>query len=233
MHFSYILFAFSIIINENVDRNINLTTQIVKIKEIVTFRNGYKGNITTYSYVIEDPLNAHVEFYQNDKILDNDIVTYKNETYKEYVVKLSKPIRSYDKCTITVKILKPNQLKLLNKMRKPDESQLCQYVGNVFFYSKYTTKNYKCIIDVKNRVLEMSQKFYQDDDDRIIYKVIELRPFSKRKLKLIFENYRPYYLVNDLERTIYVSHYGKILVREKINISNIGKIYALLFEFFH
>lgn len=226
LHFSFILLAVGVIINENVDRNVNLTTQIVKIRENITFQNGYKRNITSYSYILENPINSYVEFYQDKKKLANEIVVYKNETYQEYIVKLLRPVKSFDKDTIRVKVLRTNNVRLLNKKRKPGESQVYEFTSNAFIYSKYITKNFKCVVDVKNTILELSENFHTDDG-RIIYKVIELRPYSKRRFKLVFENNEPSYEVNDLERTIYVSHYGKILVEEKINISNAGNVSAL------
>lgn len=224
LHLSFAVCTFAVIINEYVDRKVDLTTQIVKTKESIVFKNAYRSNISTYSYLLEYPLNGHIDFYQDERKLEHEssFMSYNNKTYKEFLIKLLHPIKAYENATIIAVFFQLDKLKLLNKKRKVDESQIYQYIGNLFFFSKYVSKNFKCVIDIKNPVVEVSEKFHRKDDDVIIYKAIEMKPYSTKNFELIFENNEPFYVINNLERTIFISHYGRILVEDKINITNTG-----------
>lgn len=219
--FSCATLALAVIYNEDVEREIDLTTQLARIKEVIKFRNGYKGNIATYSYILQDPYNTHVEFFQDDKELQYEIVLPRNETFREFVVKLSHPVKSNKFSRIIVHKVRVGHVKLLNVVRNRGENQIFQYEDNIYFYSKYWTKKFNCVLSVKNEVLEITEKFHQNDEN-ITYRVIEIKPFSSKFFKIIYVNNVPMYVVNSLERTIDVSHYGKIFVEDKVNISNAG-----------
>lgn len=218
------------IINLQVERNTDVATQLLKIRDLITFQNDNITKTATYVYTIENQNeNFFVEFFENDTKLEHSIVENDpNQTYLNLNVYLNNFLRPLETATIRVEIIYIKKIKPLNKTRKYGESQLLRYTGNLYFYSNYLTENFMCAIEIKKPIVYSSEKFVPKND-MIIYRSINLKPFSNKKFTIIYENDDPFFIVNYLERTIDVSHYGSIFVEDNVSIRNGGKCVLLLF----
>lgn len=105
------------------------------------------------------------------------------------------------------------------------EKQLVQYFGNQYVYSLYKTTSQKTTIQVGTKKVESFSKLNPTSqiDTSIVYGPYKnIAPLSFNKLSVHYENNSPFLVVENLERSIEVSHWGNIAIEEKIEIVHAG-----------
>lgn len=112
----------------------------------------------------------------------------------------------------------------------PDEisQQDKQYVlfkGNHYYYSLYATKTQTTVVNLASEKTESYSQLKptSKSDSSITYGPYEnVKPFEQSELSVHFENNSPFLTVNNLQRTIEVSHWGNIAVEETVDMYHSG-----------
>lgn len=155
--------------NKNVDRTIDLTSQLVKISYKITLEHTAKKNINSYTFPIADDYKDKLSF-----------ISIKDSAKKE--IKLDRANVEDGQYTITLPNGTPTQViyietvftkSLLPYPTQIDQSdkQLVRYFGNVYFYSPYKTITQKTTFHLSTKNIESftNIKPVQQSDTTLTY----------------------------------------------------------------
>lgn len=136
--------------NKNVERTIDLTTQLVKIQEKITYKSN-SGD--SYTYVVPADKCEHLAFISVKDALKKELKTVEEKTARgsEYTVTITSastnPILYVE--TVYTKDLQPFPTQITQL-----ERQLVRYFGNAHFYSPYKTITQKTTIQLASKNVE-------------------------------------------------------------------------------
>jgi oligosaccharyltransferase complex subunit alpha (ribophorin I) len=105
------------------------------------------------------------------------------------------------------------------------EKQLVQFRGNHYYYSLYPTRAQTTQVNLASDKTESYSQLKPTakSDSTITYGPYEnVKPFEQNELNVHFENNAPFLNVNNLQRSIEVSHWGNIAVEETIDLYHSG-----------
>ncbi|CAH0557886.1 unnamed protein product [Brassicogethes aeneus] len=218
------------IINKNVERSIDLTSQLVKISSVITIENAGKESVQNYLIVVESPVNGNLSIITVKDALKEDVKFKPAEIegrkdLTAYNVILKQPLDSGRATVITVetiftKSLVPHPTSILQK-----EKQLVRYFGNAYLYSPYNTKKQTTNVALSSRSIENYTKLKpsSQSDSTITYGPFQdIQSYSNEEIVVHYENNAPFLTVSRLERNIEISHWGNIAIEENIEIHHTG-----------
>ncbi|XP_017769904.1 PREDICTED: dolichyl-diphosphooligosaccharide--protein glycosyltransferase subunit 1-like [Nicrophorus vespilloides] len=201
-------------VNTFVDRRVNLETQLIRVWTTVRFIRHGSESENIYEYLIDDYEAQHyVRFTDRDgSILDhklmNDETVHVNLSNEQDLFHVEEVFWN---CIVVLQKRKP--------FRKPD---YIRYIGNIYYYSRYTTLRYnvKYVIDTH---------YYVNIEPHVVnnytseYKFTNpLAALSKKRIEFEIITSKPLIHVISLERIIDVSHYGRISIHERVVLQNNG-----------
>lgn len=105
------------------------------------------------------------------------------------------------------------------------EKQLVQYFGNHYVYSVYPVTSQKTTVQLGTKKVESFSKLNPTSqiDTAIMYGPYKnIAPLSINKLSVHYENNSPFLIVNNIERSIELSHWGNIAIEEEIEVMHAG-----------
>ncbi|XP_023017280.1 dolichyl-diphosphooligosaccharide--protein glycosyltransferase subunit 1 [Leptinotarsa decemlineata] len=218
------------LVNKNVERSIDLTSQLVKISTTITLENTGKDPIRSF-LIAEEPRNlGNVSFRsvkdssKNDlKFTPSDVDNHEDKKFYNVILKQSiEPGRSVSVVMeeVLMKSLEPYPNSITQK-----EKQLVRYFGNHYFYSPYFTTKQKTDVTLSSRGVENYTKLkpVSLSDSTISYgPYSSIQPFTDDEMVIHYESNAPFLTVTRLERFIEVSHWGNIAVEEHIEIRHTG-----------
>lgn len=212
--------------NKNVERNIDLASQLVKISYKITLDHKSKKNIPAYTYILPEEERHHLSFISGKDASKKEIkfVESKGVNGVEFTFALTgtsaTPVVYIE--TVFSKALKPYPTHI-----GQSDKQLVQYFGNVYFYSPYKTVAQKTTVQLASRSVEsFTQIKPTSQSDAVLnYGPYDnIAPLTKEELVIHYENNSPFMTVTRLERVIEVSHWGNIAIEETIDILHSGAI---------
>ncbi|XP_058446130.1 dolichyl-diphosphooligosaccharide--protein glycosyltransferase subunit 1 [Malaya genurostris] len=210
--------------NKNVDRTIDLTSQLVKISYKITLEHKSKKAINSYLFIIQNEERERLAFIAAKDSSKKDLKLTETPSPKGVIFSMTLPAGSSNPVvyidTVFTKSLKPYPTSIAQT-----ERQLVQYFGNVYFYSPFKTVTQKTTVHLSSRNVESYTQFKPvvQSDSTITYGAYDnIAAFSVEPLAVHFENYTPFMTVTTLERVIEVSHWGNIAVEETIDIVHSG-----------
>ncbi|XP_044008598.1 dolichyl-diphosphooligosaccharide--protein glycosyltransferase subunit 1-like [Aphidius gifuensis] len=219
------------VVLKNVDRIIDLQSQLTKITTKIVIENSGKTSINNFLFTIESPNNESLSFISaqtrdaSRSKLDISKKQLNNNIYYEIILKDS--LQSGRSTSVEIETISTHQLEPYPKEITQKEKQLVKYNGNIYLYSPYYILKQTTHIILPSRNIESFTKLkpYTSTDTTITYGPFDKRvPFSKDNLNIHFENNNKFLTVKKLERVIEISHWGNIAVEETIDLLHTGAL---------
>lgn len=210
------------IVNQYVTRVIDIKTQIIKIRNTIVFKNEGPEIVKSYEFVTEPNIDRpFVLFFNEETVKLEHEVNYNNHSFQVIFDRSVKPNETYK---MIAELAYVGGITPYYKTRKQGEVQVLLYKGNVHFYSLYATTflqtTYICKSDV---VVNLTLTPHSQKGNQLVFRYFKIEPYSLQIVNIRFETEEPVLVVTELLRTIDVSHFGKIIVEDKIILENKGK----------
>lgn len=139
--------------NKNVERTIDLTTQLVRIQHRISIENTDKKDINTYVFVVPNENAEQLSYISVKDSSKKELKTVDEKTPEgvRYTVTLQTPSPNpvlYVE-TVYTKSLIPHPAEIVQSDR-----QLVRYFGNAHFYSPYKTLSQKTTVQLASKHVE-------------------------------------------------------------------------------
>ncbi|KAH8246780.1 hypothetical protein KR038_010357, partial [Drosophila bunnanda] len=206
------------IVNTNVERTLDLTSQLVKTNTKISAEDAAGKAIVEYVFFVAEPSLAYIAVKDN---ADKNVQVRKND---EQSFTLTFPKASAKQTFVVETVSSKGILPHPEEIRQNDK-QFVRYVGNLHLYSKYKTNAQKTSVKLSSsNILSHTQvKPYSVSANKITLGSYEnVEAFSQEPLVIHYENSSPFVTVNTLERTLEISHWGNIAVQEAIQMTHTG-----------
>ncbi|CAG9839818.1 unnamed protein product [Diabrotica balteata] len=218
------------LIYKNVDRTIDLTSQLVKITSTITLENAGADPIKNFLLAEQPSLVGQVAFKgaKDSAKQDLNILTaqVENQSDKKFhKVILRQNLEPGRTATVVVEEILIKSLIPYPNSISQKEKQLVRYFGNHYIYTPYTVVKQKTDVTLSSRSIENYSKLkpVTQTDSTIHYGPYgEIAAFAVDELSVHYENNAPFLTVVHLDRTIEISHWGNIAVEEQIEIKHTG-----------
>ncbi|KNC26798.1 hypothetical protein FF38_06339 [Lucilia cuprina] len=212
------------LINKNVDRILDLSTQLAKetLKISVTDDAGKQFN--KYSLVIPEEFANSLSYVSVKDARKKELTVRRVEKDQQIYINVELPTavnnQEFFVELVYSQVIKPYPVEI-----KQSEKQLVKYNGFLYFYTPYKTVEQKTqvVLSSSNVIAYNQTKPYNLAGSKIKYGPYEnVAAFTKENLYIHYENQNPFMTVNRLERTIQISHWGNIAVEENIQLTHSG-----------
>ncbi|XP_058819683.1 dolichyl-diphosphooligosaccharide--protein glycosyltransferase subunit 1 [Topomyia yanbarensis] len=210
--------------NKNVDRTIDLTSQLVKISYKITLEHKSKKPINNYLFIVQNEERERLAFISAKDSSKKDLKLTETASPKGVIFSMNLPSGSPNPVVYIDTVFTKSLLPYPTSIAQTDR-QLVQYFGNVYVYSPFKTVTQKTTVHLSSRNVESYTQFKPavQSDSTITYGPYDnVAAFSVEPLTVHFENFTPFMTVTNLERVIEVSHWGNIAVEETIDIVHSG-----------
>lgn len=215
---------------KNVDRSIDISSQLVKITSKITLENTGATPVKNFLIAVEEFAKKNVAFIgakdSNNKDLRLAETTVRGYDYvKFWRVELKDPVNAGASSLITVETVLTKALQPYPTAITQQEDQLVKYNGNLYVYSPYYVTSQKTNVIMNTKSVESFTKVkpFSQQDGAIQYGAYpNAKPFSEKELVIHYRNNSPFLTVTRVERLIEVSHWGNIAVEEVVEIEHTG-----------
>ncbi|XP_002075156.4 dolichyl-diphosphooligosaccharide--protein glycosyltransferase subunit 1 [Drosophila willistoni] len=207
------------IVNKNVERSLDLSSQLVKSTIKITAEDTTGKPLKEYVLILNEPNLSYISVTDGSK---NEIQARKSNGGLQYVITFGS---SSAHQIILVETVSTKNIMPYPEEIKQHEIQFAKYVGLVHLYSNYETYSQKTIVKLgTSNILSHTQvKPFSTATDKLIFGPYEnIKALSKQELVIHYENQTPFMTVKNLERTIEVSHWGNIAIQESIQLAHSG-----------
>merc|ERR1719513_109057 len=223
---AFLAVAGATLVNDEVQRTIDLRSHLVTVATKVTLKNTGDKSVSRFTFQV-DPKHAselnYISFTQGD-----DVKLTAKKDGDSYTVLLPKTLSAGGEASYSAEEVYGNTLTIFPEKITQSQNQLAVYEGNVFFYSPYKTTDQSTTVELPSATVESYTKTHnaEKSDTTIKYEgsddLENVAPSSSAAMKIHFENNEPFLVVSQLERNIEVSHWGNIAVWEDIRVSHNG-----------
>ncbi|KAJ9589559.1 hypothetical protein L9F63_017247 [Diploptera punctata] len=227
----YIARGQSVLINEDVKRTVDISSQIVDIKHDIIIFNDGNLPIKKFYFHIEKKMVSYLSYIDANsgghKLQVKKVKKNKLEDIEYWEIKLKSVLKIGQRANVQVitdftQVLIPYPTHIIQS-----ESQLVKYIGNSYFYSPYFTKvqttSIVCYSDKFESFTILEPVSVQNNV--ITYGPYEnISPFSIQNLTIHYLNNGHFIVITNLERTIEVSHWGNIAVEEIVELHHTGAL---------
>ncbi|XP_023945584.2 dolichyl-diphosphooligosaccharide--protein glycosyltransferase subunit 1 [Bicyclus anynana] len=215
---------------KNVDRTIDISSQLVKINSKITFENTGKSPVKSFLLAVESSSKSKLAFIggkdSNNKdlrLVETTVKGYDNAKF--WRVDLKESINAGSTASAVVETVYSKALQPYPTAITQQEEQLVKYIGNLYFYSPYPVTSQKTNVILNTKTVENFTKVkpFSQLDGTIAYgPYTNTAAFTEKELLVHYKNNSPFLTVTRLERLIEVSHWGNIAVEETIEIEHTG-----------
>uniref|UniRef100_A0A224X9L2 Dolichyl-diphosphooligosaccharide--protein glycosyltransferase subunit 1 n=1 Tax=Panstrongylus lignarius TaxID=156445 RepID=A0A224X9L2_9HEMI len=220
------------IVVKNVDRSIDISTQLTKVLCKIQIENIGKTAINKFVFSIESPLSSKVS-YLSAQTADISKSTLKTtptriqgkESDNFWNIDLREPLLPGKLNTFEVEYILTDALIPYPTSITQKEKQLVKYVGNHYVYLPYTSQRQTTTVNLGSRIIENFSKLnpISQSDSTITYGPYQQVPaYANDPMSVHYENNSPFLKVLRIERVIEVSHWGNIAVEETIDLLHTG-----------
>ncbi|XP_017025903.1 dolichyl-diphosphooligosaccharide--protein glycosyltransferase subunit 1 [Drosophila kikkawai] len=206
------------IVNTNVERTLDLTSQLVKTTTRISAEDAAGKAIAEYVFFVAEPSLAYIAVKDS---ADKNVQVRKND---EQSFTFTFPKASAKQTFVVETVSSKGILPHPEEIRQNDK-QFVRYIGNLHLYSKYKTNAQKATVKLSSsNILSHTQvKPYSVSANKITLGSYEnVEALSQEPLVIHYENSSPFVTVNTLERTLEISHWGNIAVQEAIQMTHTG-----------
>lgn len=221
------------IVNTNVDRAIDITSQLVKITYKIAMENTGKSVAKSFLFAMEKNLKPRISFIschtiEGKKNLKISYTTVQShETKLFWRVDLKENLQPGKSIGVEVEAILTHFLKPYPAAITQKEKQLLLYDGSAYFFSPYKTLKQVTTVMLGTKNVENYSKVKPTSltDTNIVYGPYNnVGPFTVEKVVIHYENNSPFLTVTQLERVIEVSHWGNIAIEETISMEHKGAL---------
>lgn len=218
----------------NVERHIDLQSQLTKITTRVVLDNNSKDRAAqSFLFCLDGAqrrslsyIAARVEPGKLElEITERKIPEHRDKVF--YSVDLANHLAARRTLTIEVETILTHELVPHPKEIAQQEKQLIKYTGNVYAYLPYAVAKQTTYVALPSRNVESYSKVkpVAQTGSAIAYGPYEKQPpFAREELTVHFENNNKFLTVTRLERTIEISHWGNIAVEEHVDLQHTGAL---------
>jgi len=227
------------LINTKVDRTINMGSHLVYVTNTITVENAAKsGAQHSYTFVVEPSQAKHVSIVtaqltgsrtksavELEKRKLNVVELQESAKGRLFKVELKSELAVGKSVSFEVEVVLFDELKPYPTEITQAEKQLVVFNGNHYYYSLYSTKTQKTTVKLSSDKTERYSQLkpVSKSDSSIVYgPYTDIKPFEQNEMRIHYENNSPFLKVNNLVRTIEVSHWGNIAVEETIDLFHYG-----------
>lgn len=217
--------AATVVEHKNVERTIDLTSQLVKINYKITL--GSAQDVSSYEFLVPAAMADKLAFISAKDALKKKIKISEPKKLdtgaSSYTLQFAggSPSVLYIETVFTkVQIPHPTHIAQADK-------QLVRFFGQLYFYTPYKTVSQKTTVLLSSRNVESytQVKPVSHSDTTITYGPYEnIAPLADEELMVHYENQTPFLVVSKMSRTIEISHWGNIAVEETIDLVHSGAI---------
>uniref|UniRef100_A0A646QCR6 Dolichyl-diphosphooligosaccharide--protein glycosyltransferase subunit 1 n=1 Tax=Hemiscolopendra marginata TaxID=943146 RepID=A0A646QCR6_9MYRI len=222
----------------NVDRSIDLASQLVKNNVKMSVENTGSSPIKSILYVIDPAIKDHLAYISASligsnsenarrllQILPTTVDNHRDKSF--WRIELRNPLAAGKTLQVEVESIFSHHLVPYPSHITQAEKQYVLYHGNVYFYSPYTVAKQTTVVTLTSSTIESYTKLkpVSQSENVITYGPYErVQPLTLVELIVHYENNSPFLTVSDHDRTVEVSHWGNIAVEESIDLRHTGAI---------
>ncbi|KOB68629.1 Dolichyl-diphosphooligosaccharide--protein glycosyltransferase subunit 1 [Operophtera brumata] len=215
---------------KNVDRTIDVTSQLVKIVSKITLENTGKSPVKNFLLAVEASAKNNLAYIgakdSNSKDLRILETTVKGYDYvKFWRVELKEALDAGTSLYVVTEAVFTKALLPFPTAITQQEVQLVKYIGNLYAYTPYYVTSQKTVVNIKTKTVEAFTKvkpFSQQEGSIIYGPYPNTGPFTEKELSVHYKNNSPFLTVTRLERLIEVSHWGNIAIEEVVEVEHTG-----------
>ncbi|KAF6214963.1 hypothetical protein GE061_009708 [Apolygus lucorum] len=222
------------IVVKNVDRSVDISTQLVKISSKIQLENTGKSPVGKFLFSVEPNVKEQVAFISAEtadssktplSIIKTTVQGRPDDGF--WKVDLKDPLPAGGTTTIVIDYVLTDVLSPYPTHITQKEKQLIKYTGNYYIYLPYQCLKQTTTVALGTRNVESFSKVSPTsmNSDKISYGPYnQIAPFTIEPMTIHYENNNPFLKVSRLERTIEVSHWGNIAIEETIDLVHTGAI---------
>uniref|UniRef100_H2Z4F8 Dolichyl-diphosphooligosaccharide--protein glycosyltransferase subunit 1 n=1 Tax=Ciona savignyi TaxID=51511 RepID=H2Z4F8_CIOSA len=219
------------LVNEDVNRVINLKSHLVKVTTTVVLKNTGTSPVSAFVFNVDPSHIKELAYISISKSGEDDVFFKLEEKSGEkgtFTVSLPQPLASKSTVTFIAEEIYSSALSPFPKEITQSQNQLLIFRGNHFYYSPYLSETQTTSVELPSSTIETYTKFGNPslEDTTIKYgdnKEFENVPaMSQSAMKVHYENNNPFLTVSKLTRVIEISHWGNIAVEETLDIRHTG-----------
>jgi len=221
------------IVVDNIERSINLESQLVKINSKVTLTNNGKGATKGFHYAVEESMAPHVSYIGATVGSSEKTYLRVNEVQVKdspagailYRVELKKALSSSESVTVSVDMVLGKALELYPEEIIQREKQLVLLRGNHYAYLPYKCKTQTTTIQLPSDKVEDYSKLkpVSKSESKITYgPYSNQEPYALDEMTVHYENNHPFLVVTKMERVVELSMWGNIAIEETIDVRHNG-----------
>ncbi|KAI1301635.1 Dolichyl-diphosphooligosaccharide--protein glycosyltransferase subunit 1 [Halotydeus destructor] len=223
------------VVNKKVDRVIDVSTQLVTVTCRIVVENNGKSPLNHYVVTFDENHKSHLAN------IDATIASDKKKTPLAVTKQVENDVESWkvdlgdhpiaagaSSSEITIEAVFTNLLAPFPEFIAQNERQLVLYTGNHYFASPYVTKtqNTKVKLPLGISAIERYSKLkpVSQSGDNINYGPYDnIAANSVSEMKVHYENNSPFLIVDNIDRSIEISHWaGLISVEEVLDVHHGG-----------
>lgn len=215
---------------KNVDRTVDLSTQLVKVSSKITLENSGKSPVKSFLVAVEASAKNNLAFIgakdsSNKDLRVTETTVKGHEGVRFWRVDLKDALNAGATVAITSEAVFTKSLQPYPTAITQQEDQLVKYTGNLYVFSPYSVTSQKTNVVVNTKSIESFSKVkpFSQQDGVIQYGPYpNIEPFTDKELSVHYKNNSPFLTVTRIERLIEVSHWGNIAIEELIEIEHTG-----------
>jgi oligosaccharyltransferase complex subunit alpha (ribophorin I) len=221
---------FDNIVAQDVTRDVNLQSQLAKIDTFVKFRNNRDRSVDSIYVAIPNEYTPYLSLLVvRDDDLELKVTRAVNPTVEKahnatlYVVALAKPLEKGGLVELTITEIYWKRMMFLPQQIQIFEDQLVVFEDYTNFFTPYAAADQKSIFKIAGSIIS-----YSDYDGNVRGKNIEYiyqtetDAFTRRPVRIHFENNNPFSVFKNVTKVIEISHWGNIAVEEWYELTNDG-----------
>lgn len=148
------------IVNKNVDRNIDISTQLVKVSYKIVANHVGNKQFSSYKFIIPEKGHENIAFISvKDFSSKKELKYQESQTFNGYEYEVTFPSTNTQNLhieTVFTKSLIPHPSRIAQ-----NEKQFVRYFGNAYFYSPYPTILQKTIVNIPTTTIEFNTNLPQ------------------------------------------------------------------------
>lgn len=212
----------------NVERMVDVSTQLVRITERITLKNDGASNLDSFIYASDPYLKdnlAHISAGSGSEQLSVLNATQESVGEAMYTIKI-KVLPPTSMASVVVKTVYTRTLHPHPAEISQSNAQLVRFDLNAYMFSPYVIMKSTTIVKLPSAKVESYSKKPSPASKTasdIKYGPFENLPSNSReRVQIHFENNSPFLAVKRLNRWIEVSHWGNVAIEEALEVVHHG-----------
>lgn len=139
--------------NKNVDRTIDLTSQLVKISYKITLEHSAKKNINSYSFVVPTSDRSALAYISIRDSSKKELKSTEETSPTGAVFLVTLPANAPTQILLVETVFTKSLIPHPTEIQQSDR-QLVRYFGNAYFYSPFKTLSQKTTVQLSSKNVE-------------------------------------------------------------------------------